>query len=62
MDFRRVFGFALLFGLVWVSLAYFQNKITDWRQLLGGFLLFVVVGPALAWLVRTAVLWWKGRS
>lgn len=62
MDLRRVFGFAFLFGLVWVSLAYFQNKITDWQQLLAGFLLFVVVGPALAWLVRVIVLWWKSRS
>ena len=62
MDLRRVFGMAILFGLVWVALAYFQSKITDWRQLAGGFLVFVIVGPAAAWLVRAGVQWWKGRQ
>lgn len=57
---RYVVG-AFLFGLIWATIAYTQQGITDFRQLGVGILVFVVFGSALGWAMRRAILWFRGR-
>lgn len=43
---------ALLFGLIWASIAYIRHGITDWRVLTANVIVFVIVGTLVCALVR----------
>jgi hypothetical protein len=58
---RYVVG-ALLFGLIWVTIQYTQNHITDPKVLAAHLLVFVVLGSLLGWVLRIVLLWLKGRQ
>jgi hypothetical protein len=48
----RYAGGALMFALIWASIAYIRGGITDWRELGGAVFVFVVLGTLLCLLVR----------
>ncbi|MBI77114.1 MAG: hypothetical protein CMM53_04935 [Rhodospirillaceae bacterium] len=50
---------ATLFGLIWASIAYTQQGISDPKQLLANVLVFIVIGTAICWLLSYIVKWFK---
>mgnify|MGYP007062773441 FL=1 len=48
----RYAGGALIFGLIWASIAYIRHGITDWRVLAANVVVFVIVGTLVCALVR----------
>ncbi len=53
---------ALLFGLIWASIAYIRHGITDWRVLVANVLVFVVVGTLVCLLLSYVIKAIKGRQ
>lgn len=58
---RYIVG-AVLFGLIWVVIQYSQNHITDLKVLTAHFLVFVVLGSLVGWVVRMVLLWFRDRQ
>ena len=46
---------ALLFGLIWASIAYIRHGITDWRILAANVVVFVIVGTLVCALVAYVI-------
>jgi hypothetical protein len=53
---------ALLFGLVWASIAYIRHGITDFRVLAANVLIFVILGTAICWLIAFVIKWIKSHQ
>jgi hypothetical protein len=53
---------ALLFGLIWASIAYIRHGITDWRVLAANVFVFVVVGTLVCLVVSYVINAIKSRQ
>jgi len=57
---RYVVG-ALLFALIWATIAYTQQGMRDPKQLAIGVLLFFVLGSGLSWALSLLIKWLRNR-
>ena len=55
---RYVLG-ATLFALLWATIAYTQQGITDLKKLVAMVLVFIVLGSILCWLLAKIIQWYK---
>ena len=55
---RYIFG-ATLFALLWATIAYTQQGITDPKKLVAMVLIFIVMGSILCWLLAKVIQWFK---
>ena len=55
---RYILG-ATLFALLWASIAYTQQGITDPKKLVAMVLVFIVMGSILCWLLAKVIQWFK---
>ena len=52
---------ATLFGLIWASIAYTQQGVTDPVKLIAGVLVFVILGTTICTLLSYVVQWFKNQ-
>jgi len=52
---------AFLFGLIWASIQYTHDRITDLRVLAINVVVFMIVGSLLIWGVQAVVEWYRRR-
>jgi hypothetical protein len=57
---RYVVG-AILFGLIWATIAYTQQGVRDFGVLATGVLVIIVFGVAMGWGLRKAIIWFRTR-
>ncbi|MEE2955349.1 MAG: hypothetical protein VX780_04385 [Pseudomonadota bacterium] len=55
---RYILG-ATLFALLWATIAYTQQGITDIKKLVAMVLVFIVMGSILCWLLAKFIQWFK---
>ena len=62
MDIPRYVIGAVLFGLIYVSIQWSEGHITDWKVLSVHFLLFIILGSGLSWMLSKVLEWYKNRQ